>query len=79
MESLTLSILACALTLNGKRYPFIVLFIILMILVYQLASGKLLNLYWRTLVLRKERPRMWWTVFGIEFALALLLIYLGTS
>ena len=74
-----LSILACALALNGKRYPFVALFILLVILLYQLVSGKLINLYWRTWVTRKDRPRMYRTVFGIEFALALLLLYVRTS
>ena len=74
-----LSIVACALTLNGKSYPFVVLFLTSGITIYQLVSGRLLGLYWRTWLTRKDRPRAYWTALTIEFALILLFLYLGTQ
>jgi len=73
-----LSIFACALTLNGKRYPFVVVLLALGIAVYQLVSGRLLSLYWRTWLTRKDQPRSYWTVLSIEFALILFGLYVGS-
>jgi len=73
-----LLIVAYALTLNGKRYPFIVFFFALGIAIYQFVSGRLLNSYWRAWLTRKDHPRAYWTVLAIEFALILLGFYLGT-
>jgi hypothetical protein len=72
------SALACVLTLNGKHYPFVVLLLLGAIMLYQLVSGSLLNLYWGVWFIRKDRPRAFWSVLAIEFAVVLIVFYLGT-
>jgi hypothetical protein len=74
-----LSTLSCVLTLNGKHYPFVVLLLLGAIMLYQLVSGSLLNLYWGVWFIRNDRPRAYWTVLAIEFAFVLVVFYLGTA
>jgi len=72
------SLFSCLLVLRGKTYPFVVFFLLLAVLLYQLVSGRLFNLSWGVWLTRNERPRAFWTVIIIEAAVVLTGLYLGT-
>ena len=48
------------------------------IVLYQLASGKLLNLRWGIWLTRKEQPRQYWAVLVVELAVVLVTFYIGS-
>jgi hypothetical protein len=66
------------MSLPGKDNPTVAFIFLLVIVIYQLIAGRLLNLKWGTWVLRKDRPRTYWTALLIEAAVAIFGIYLGT-
>ena len=69
---------ACLLVLRGRGYPLVVFLLLLLIVLYELISGNLLNLSWRVWLTRKERPRTYWSVVAIEAGVVLVGLYLGT-
>lgn len=69
--------LACLLVLRGRTYPLVAFLILLVIVLYQLISGNLLNLSWRVWVTRRERPGTYWTVLAIEAGVILAGVYLS--
>jgi hypothetical protein len=67
-----------SMTLMGRGSPIVACFLLLIIVVYQLFSGCLLNMRWRVWTTRKERPGLYWTVLGIEAAASVVGIYAAT-
>lgn len=65
------------LAILGPGYPFVPLFIMLAIVLYQLISGNLLNLTWGVWATRKEHPRKYWTMLAVEAAVVLIGLYVG--
>jgi len=59
-------------------YPIAGFLVLLIFVIYQLVSGKLLTVFWRVWVVRRERPRMYWTILVIEATVVLLCLYIGT-
>ncbi len=63
--------------LQGKTYPFVVFGFLLVVVLYQLISGDILNLSWDVWLTRSKRPSAFWAVLSVEAALALLGLYIG--
>jgi hypothetical protein len=59
-------------TLNGRAYPLFAFLILLLIVIYQLFSGRLLNGYWRVWITREGRPKMYWSILAIEFVFVMI-------
>lgn len=74
MHSLTL----CLLSLPGRTNPTLAFVLLLGIVLYQLFTGRLLNLKWGAWATRKERPGTYWTVLVIEATVCIVGIYIGT-
>jgi hypothetical protein len=72
------SLLSLAVTLNGEGYPFVVFLFFLLIVLYQLFSGKVLSWSWNVWATRENRPRAYWTVLAIESIFVLFGLYVGT-
>jgi hypothetical protein len=72
------SLLSFWLPLGGITNPTLAFGLSLVFVLYQLFTGSLLNLRWAVWVRRKERPGLYWIVIGIEAAICVLGIYIGT-
>jgi hypothetical protein len=67
-----------AFTLNGRRFPWVALIVLISLVLYQLASGSLLKFNSKSTLARESNPRLYWTIVAIESALALVVLYLGS-
>jgi len=65
------------LVLRGHSYPWIAVFALLAIILYQLFSGTLIGLSWGIWIKRKDQPRKYWTVFALEMSIFLVFLYMG--
>jgi len=66
------------LVLRGHGYPWIAVFALLAIILYQLFSGTLIGLRWEIWIKRKDQPRKYWTVLAIEDAIVLAFLCIGS-
>jgi hypothetical protein len=64
--------------LGTIHYPVVAFSLALLLVLYQLFAGNLLNLKWGVWVSRKERPRLYWTILAIEAAFCALGIYMAS-
>jgi hypothetical protein len=71
------SIFAASLILGRGGYPWVAVFTMLAIILFQLFSGKLIGLRWETWITRKDHPRKFWTVLTIEGAIVLTFLFIG--
>ena len=64
---------------NAAMKIFVVLFCTLMIglVLYQLATGKLLDRGWTVWTTRQERPLLYWTLVALQAALVAGLVYMA--
>jgi hypothetical protein len=46
------------------------------VVLYQLASGKLLDRGWTTLTTREERPRFYWSLITLQAVIVAGLVYM---
>jgi hypothetical protein len=53
------------MVLRGHSYPWVAVFTLLAIILYQLFSGNLIGLGWETWITRKDHSRKFWTVLAI--------------
>jgi hypothetical protein len=67
-----------AFTLNGRRFPWFALIVLISVVLYQLASGNLLKFNSKSTLARENYPKLYWTIIGIESGLALIVLYLGS-
>jgi hypothetical protein len=63
-----LSRFSLIVSLNGRGYPFVVFGVLLLVVLYQLSSGEVLDLKWKVRITRNDRPRAFWIVMAIESA-----------
>ena len=67
-----------ALVVLGRGgYPWVAAIIMLLIVSYQLMSGKLVGLRWETWVTRKDHPRKYWTLLTVEAVVVLAFLFVG--
>jgi hypothetical protein len=65
------------MVLGSGGYPWVAVFTLVGIILYQLFSGKLIGLRWEPWVLRNQRPKEYWTIFAIEASIVLGFLCLG--
>jgi hypothetical protein len=65
------------LVLGRGGYPWVAVFTLLAIILYQLFSGRLIGLRWEIWVTRKDHSRKFWAVLAIEAAIVLAFLYVG--
>ena len=63
--------LAYLVTVQNGGFPWIAELFMLALLLYQLGSGRLLNMTWGVWLTREARPQMYWAVLGIYAAIVL--------
>jgi hypothetical protein len=68
---------ASIVSLSGRGYPFVAFGILLIVVLYQLFSGQILDLKWKVRITRNDRARAYWTVLAIESAFVLSGLLLG--
>ena len=55
-------------------YPWIVIWLLVAIMVYQLVYGKLFNLRLKVWLDRNKQPREFWKVFAVEAAVVFIVL-----
>jgi hypothetical protein len=72
-----LSRFSLIVSLNGRGYPFVVFGVLLIVVLFQLFSGQILDLRWKVRITRNNRPRAYWIVIAMESAFVLGGLLLG--
>jgi hypothetical protein len=62
---------------NG--YTFILALGLAGLVLWQLVTGKALDMYWRPTVTRKENPRMYWFVLTVQSGILMVIQVTGKS
>jgi hypothetical protein len=59
-----------------KVFETLVCTLMIGVVLYQLASGKLLDRGWTTLTTREERPRFYWSLITLQAVIVAGLVYM---